>query len=569
MKQILLVFSGFLIGIPLFGQSLSFDPTGVFAKCPNEWINYTVTNTSTAACTYGWTVTNGEIQGGVLNGSVSTFTGGTLIQIKWFDVTSGGSVSAVANCSPSSGNGSRTISIPILSINGVNPSAITGSSTVIVNVTTNQTYSVDQINFPNIGTGDVNPKQVSGYEWEIPTGWTVVTGGNTKSITLTPDNCSGGNIRVRGKNSNCTSGTFYTSWSTVKAVTRTLSNPTTISGPANVVCSDVSLKTYSIASVTGATSYTWTLPLGWSGSSSTNLINVTPNGLNGGSITAKANGCTLQSQASTLSVVLNLFDPINPPQISGTNPICTSTTFSLTNQPPNTTVGWTGTFTTGLVINSGTGLATRQNSLNGYSTVTATISGSCGSFSVTKNMVVGTPYLQTGSSSLCNDRQSNVFYYSNSPLAYTWEVFDTSNELVDGGAGTSFSVYGGQLGLGTYKVKAGATSCTPYNKWRQTTVTVRNCGSFAGLTVDAYPNPAVNTLTVELTDSLSSKSKKPINLDEPYHLSIMDKYSQNVFTRESSERKIVIPTEALIPDTYYLIVQYKDVVLKRKIITNK
>lgn len=97
MKQILLTFSSFLISIPLLSQSLSFDPTGIFAKCPNEFINYTVTNTSTAACTYDWTVTNGEILGGFLNGNVSTFTGGTLVQIKWFDTTISGSVKAVAN----------------------------------------------------------------------------------------------------------------------------------------------------------------------------------------------------------------------------------------------------------------------------------------------------------------------------------------------------------------------------------------------------------------------------------------------------------------------------------------
>ncbi len=54
-----------------------------------------------------------------------------------------------------------------------------------------------------------------------------------------------------------------------------------ITGLTNV-CSTTSI-TYSIAAVTGATSYVWTLPSGWTGTSTTNSITVTP-ATNGGTI---------------------------------------------------------------------------------------------------------------------------------------------------------------------------------------------------------------------------------------------------------------------------------------------
>ena len=238
-------------------------------------------------------MTNGSIQGGSQNGNVSTFSGGTLVTITWTNTTSSGQISVVArNCSPSGGDtpAAFPFSYAIRSINGVNPGSITGASSVTVNTTTNQVYSIPQINFPNIGSAEIAPKEVNSYEWEIPAGWTVVSGGTTKSITVTPDNCSGGNIRVRGKSTTCTNGPFFSNFSAVTAITRTVPTPGSITGPAPVTCSDVSAKTYSVPSATGATSFVWTLPSGWSGSSTTNSITVTPNGLNGGVISVH---CTL------------------------------------------------------------------------------------------------------------------------------------------------------------------------------------------------------------------------------------------------------------------------------------
>jgi gliding motility-associated-like protein len=81
--------------------------------------------------------------------------------------------------------------------------------------------------------------------------------------------------------------------------------PTSIAGPTNVLI--VSTQTYTAAAVAGATSYNWTLPNGWTGSSTTNSITVTVNGTAGIDtiyVTATANGCT--SPAAKLAVTSKL-----------------------------------------------------------------------------------------------------------------------------------------------------------------------------------------------------------------------------------------------------------------------
>jgi hypothetical protein len=80
------------------------------------------------------------------------------------------------------------------------------------------------------------------------------------------------------------------------------SQPAAIYGNSNI-CSGSSSNTYSIASVAGATSYTWSLPAGWSGSSNTNSISATP-GSSGIFSVAAGNACGASAQ-QTLSVTVN------------------------------------------------------------------------------------------------------------------------------------------------------------------------------------------------------------------------------------------------------------------------
>jgi hypothetical protein len=78
--------------------------------------------------------------------------------------------------------------------------------------------------------------------------------------------------------------------------------PTTILGNTSI-CSGSGLSSYSIVSVAGATSYTWSLPAGWSGSSNTNSISATPGG--SGVFTVVAGNACGASPQQSLSVIVN------------------------------------------------------------------------------------------------------------------------------------------------------------------------------------------------------------------------------------------------------------------------
>jgi len=129
--------------------------------------------------------------------------------------------------------------------------------------------------------------------------------------------------------------------------------------------------TYSIATVSGATSYTWTLPSGWSGASSTNSI-ITTAGSTGGTISIMANNACGSSPAKTLTIAVSVAIPAAPGIISGNDTVCqgSSNTYSISAVPEATTytwslpIGWTGSSTT-------TSVTTTTNSSGGTISIQA------------------------------------------------------------------------------------------------------------------------------------------------------------------------------------------------------
>ncbi len=161
------------------------------------------------------------------------------------------------------------------------PGAINGSITICSGST--NTYSIAAVN------------GATSYSWTLPNGWSGTSVTNSISATA---NATSGNVTVTANNA-CGSSTAQTLAITVNS---TPLQPGAISGPA-AVCENSS-NTYSITAVAGASSYTWTLPAGWSGSSVTNSINATT-GTNGGSITVVAINACGTSQAQTLTLTVN------------------------------------------------------------------------------------------------------------------------------------------------------------------------------------------------------------------------------------------------------------------------
>ncbi len=246
--------------------------TGNTTPCQSSSQTYSVTNV--AGVTYNWTFPAGWSQtGGGTSNSVTATVG-----------ASGGTITVT----PSNGCGNgmaQTLAVAVTTT-PAQPSVITGSTTPCFG--SSQTYAVTNV-------GGVT------YTWAFPAGWTQTAGGTTNSITVTAG-ASSGNITVTPSVGAC-SGTPSTLAATVSTAP---AMPGAIAGTASQ-CPSVTGQTYSIVAVSGATSYTWTVPVGWTitaGGSTISMTTTTGTAGQNGNITVTAANACGTSAASSLAVTV-------------------------------------------------------------------------------------------------------------------------------------------------------------------------------------------------------------------------------------------------------------------------
>lgn len=263
--------------------------------------------------------------------NVTNGTGATTLNYTTGPVTSNTFYRVGVTCSVSN---ITTYSAPYQVLVGApQPSAISGSPTFCPGNAS--TYSVTNVS----GTT---------YAWTLPTGW---SGSSTSSSITTTPSSSSGTISVIATSSCGTSipRTFAVAPGSAPAT------PASINGLASACVN--SSQTYSVAPVAGAVSYTWTLPSGWSGSSTTNSINVIMPGTAGsGTISVKAvNGCGTSSNANlAVTVISSLATPGNiTSSLPAGNTYCSGQLYNFSINPvPGATAytwtlpsGWSGTVT--------------------------------------------------------------------------------------------------------------------------------------------------------------------------------------------------------------------------------
>ena len=260
-----------------------------------------------------------------------------------------GTISVTANNACGSST-SQSIAVSINTAPAM-PAAISGSPSICQN--SSQSYSIGSVT------------NATSYTWTLPSSWSGTS--VTNSITAT-SNTTGGTISVTANNT-CGSSAAQ---STSVAISPGVSTPSAISGPTTV-CSGNS--SYTVINDPNATSYTWSLPSGWSGTSTTDSIYATV-GSSAGTISVIANGNCGSSTAQTL-VVSIVNPPAQPSSIVGVTHLCdsSSTAYAVTNDP--SAIGYTWTLPSGWSGSSTT------------STITATADTSSGIISVTANNACG------------------------------------------------------------------------------------------------------------------------------------------------------------------------------------
>jgi N-acetylneuraminic acid mutarotase len=168
------------------------------------------------------------------------------------------------------------------------------------------------------GTFSVAP--VSGatsYIWQIPSGWSGTS--TTDSITVTPNN-SNGTILVWASNS-C--GISAQASESVYAARSPGPPQGNIAGSATVCAGGPQV--YILPAVSGASSYIWTLPNGWTGSSLTDTISTVVGASSGNILVTASNVCGTGPPA-IFAVSVTTAVPGQPGAIFGLANACSGTT---------------------------------------------------------------------------------------------------------------------------------------------------------------------------------------------------------------------------------------------------
>lgn len=333
------------------------------------------------------------------------------------------------------------------------PGAITGTNSICPNST--YTYSVAPVS------------GATSYVWNLPSGWSGSSSTNTISVTT---NFNGGILTVAASNG-CSSPTRSLNIS----FNPLPDQPTQIFGNS-VVCSGTT-QTYSVSPISGATSYNWSLPIGWTGSSTTNTISVTT-GTNAGNISASVNNNCGAGIPQFLSVSISAGAPVQPSAISGSSLVCETSSQSYSVPAVsgassyiwNLPVGWSGSSTTNSVFatvgaNSGT--------------MSVVASNGCGNsaariFTVNVNNVPVQPSIISGPINPCFGA-SITYSVTNDPNAtdYSWE-FPGSNWIATGT--TSTNIISGFAGNSTVGSVTANNACGS-SAVRTITVTTNNIPS--------------------------------------------------------------------------------------------
>ncbi|MES2587442.1 MAG: N-acetylmuramoyl-L-alanine amidase [Bacteroidota bacterium] len=238
------------------------------------------------------------------------------------------------------------------------PSVISGTTDVCIGSTYN--YSIAAVS------------GASSYTWTVPSGSTITTGQNTNAISVTFSNTSG-NVAVSANNV-CGSSSLRTLSITTKAIA---SQPSTITGTASI-CSGTT-NSYSIPTVSNATSYTWSVPSGSTISSGQNSTTISVlAGTTSGNISVSASNSCGTSALRTLAITSSSA-PTQASAITGSASVCSGTSYSYNISAVSGASSYTWSVPSGSTISTGqnsTTISVLAGSTSGNISVTA--SNSCG-----------------------------------------------------------------------------------------------------------------------------------------------------------------------------------------------
>ncbi len=350
---------------------------------------------------YNWTVSAG--------GLITAGAGTAAITVNW------------------STTGTKTITVNYNNANGctaINP----GTYTVTVNSMPTPTITGTTVLCAGSGYYTYSTETgMSAYTWNISSGGTITAGQGTAAITILWNTAGAQTVSVNYANANgCSAASSTVLNVTVNGVPGAAG---AING-STTVCAGAQAVPYSVAAITGAQTYVWTLPSGATIASGagTNIISVNyANNATSGAITVQGNNlCGSGAASPSLNVTVTSL-PDNAGTITGPTSVCQGETGVVYTVPAiaNAT-GYSWTVPTGATITSGT----NTNSIhvtfgNGATSGSVSVFGSnaCGdgagsSLSVTVNPIPATPTITANGYVLTSSAATgNQWYHDGNALA--------------------------------------------------------------------------------------------------------------------------------------------------------
>lgn len=383
--------------------------------CENTTVTFTANAPGGTNLNYQW-----QVNGSDTGSNNSQFTTNTL--------TNGAKVKVIvtldddASCSKTS----NTITMT------VNPNR-TGSVSITANNTNicpGETVNFSISNITNAGSS-------ASYDWRINN---ISQGSGTGFSSSTLQN--GDQVQLFVQSSVPCTPDFSSNIISITEKPGTPSQPGAISGIADV-CPGTS-QTYTISSVANATEYIWSLPSGWTGSSTTTSITVNTGSSGSGNISVAAKNSCGTSTTSTLAVVVKDGTPAKPGAISGQAQVCPGSlsgtvTYSVSDDPTATSYNWT--LPTGWTMdsNNGSSISVIPGNAGQNGTISVTAENDCGistAQSLSVSVKPGTPATPTPVSGATEVCPTTTETYQVSPVANATEYIWT---LPSGWTGSSTS----------------------------------------------------------------------------------------------------------------------------------
>lgn len=429
---------------PLGAMTATIVYNNGIGACTGISKTYSLSQSITNAVGYQWTVPAGItiVSGqGTMNLTITTSTAGSpQLSVKAYNVCGDSSTAATLTIT-------STVSPTITAISTTAGQPISGVRTVCN--TTSATFNTT-------GSG------ATSYTWTKPSNWSGTS--TTASITLTVGTASD-TLIVVGNGASCSS-------LPQKLYVRSLSIP---AAPASVIGNDTvcsgKVNTFSVDSVPYATSYTWTLPTGWTFNATPKTDSMTilptPNA-NTGSMTVIARNFCGASALASLPITVNTTVPAQPSTITGGTAICGSTTqtYSVTSVAG---MGYKWLVPADWTIVSGQGTAQLTaiiGSVNGtlsvtaYQTMNPICEGTARTLLVTITAALAKPGLISGDTTACVSVGSTYSIAAVSgATSYTWTIPTGLSGTASTSSPSNVITPGTTPGTYTIKVKAVNGSC--------------------------------------------------------------------------------------------------------------